>query len=90
MKTMDQDISVSIIIPVYNVENYLKACLQSVQKQAIEKIEIICVEDCSTDGSLAVLETCAEEDGRIVFLPDKPSCKSVFLQLWRMMKSLAE
>ena len=31
-----------------------------------------------------------EEDGRIVFLPDKPSYKSVFLQLWRMMKSLAE
>lgn len=31
-----------------------------------------------------------EEDGRIVFLPDKPSCKSIFLQLWRMMKSLAE
>lgn len=71
MKTMDQDISVSIIIPVYNVENYLKACLQSVQKQAIEKIEIICVEDCSTDGSLAVLETCAEEDGRIVILKNE-------------------
>lgn len=31
-----------------------------------------------------------EEDGRIVFLPGRPSCKSVFLQLWRMMKSLAE
>ena len=31
-----------------------------------------------------------EEDGRIVFLPDSPSRKSVFLQLWRMMKSLAE
>lgn len=48
-ETGNQDICVSVIIPVYNVENYLKACLQSVQKQNIEEIEIICVEDCSTD-----------------------------------------
>lgn len=55
-ETGNQDICVSVIIPVYNVENYLKACLQSVQKQNIEEIEIICVEDCSTDGSLEVLK----------------------------------
>ena len=42
-ETGNQDICVSVIIPVYNVENYLKACLQSVQKQNIEEIEIICL-----------------------------------------------
>lgn len=70
-ETGNQDICVSVIIPVYNVENYLKACLQSVQKQNIEEIEIICVEDCSTDGSLEVLEACAQEDKRIVILKNK-------------------
>ena len=40
-ETGNQDICVSVIIPVYNVENYLKACLQSVQKQNIEEIEIM-------------------------------------------------
>ena len=70
-ETGNQDICVSVIIPVYNVENYLKACLQSVQKQNIEEIEIICVEDCSTDGSLEVLEACAQEDKRIVILKNE-------------------
>lgn len=55
----------SIIIPVYNVELYLKDCLDSVIKQDLDGIEILCVEDCSTDNSLDVLEEYAKRDDRI-------------------------
>lgn len=47
---------VSVIIPVYNVEPYLRECLDSVVNQTLQDIEIICVDDGSTDGSLAILE----------------------------------
>lgn len=46
---------VSVIVPVYNVEQYLDECLNSIRKQTYENIEIIVVEDCSTDGSLNTL-----------------------------------
>ena len=47
---------VSIIIPVYNVESYLRRCLDSVVNQTLKDIEIILVNDGSTDGSLAICE----------------------------------
>jgi len=56
---------VSIIIPVYNVEKYLKRCLDSVINQTLKDIEIICVNDASTDGSLAILNEYASKDKRI-------------------------
>ncbi len=46
----------SVIIPVYNVEQYLKECLDSVLAQNLESMEVICVNDGSTDGSLEILE----------------------------------
>ena len=45
---------VSIIIPVYNVEKFLKECLESLIHQTLEDIEIICINDCSTDNSLEI------------------------------------
>lgn len=59
------NIKVSIIIPIYNVENYLIQCLDSVINQTLKEIEIICVEDCSTDNSLSILEEYAKSDSRI-------------------------
>lgn len=56
---------VSVIIPVYNVEKYLRQCLDSVVGQTLQDIEIICVNDSSTDGSLAILEEYAAKDSRI-------------------------
>ena len=47
---------VSIILPVYNVEKYLGACLDSLLAQTLEDIEIVAVNDGSTDGSLQILQ----------------------------------
>ena len=51
-----EEISVSVIIPVYNVEKYIEDCLNSVINQDLESIEIICVNDGSTDNSQEILE----------------------------------
>ena len=56
---------VSVIIPVYNVEQYLRQCLDSVVNQTLKDIEIICVNDSSTDNSLAILNEYAARDSRI-------------------------
>ena len=58
-------VNVSIIIPVYNVEDYLEECLDSVLDQSLKDIEIICVDDCSTDNSLNILNNYAKKDSRI-------------------------
>ena len=62
---MTSNVKVSVIVPVYNVEKYLRDCLDSVVNQTLEDIEIICVNDGSTDNSLAILEDYAEKDSRI-------------------------
>ena len=54
----------SVLIPVYNVEPYLKECLDSVVRQTMKELEIICVDDGSTDGSLTILEEYAKNDAR--------------------------
>ena len=56
---------VSILIPVYNVEGYLAKCLDSLINQTLTDIEIICVNDGSTDGSAEILEKYKEKDSRI-------------------------
>ena len=59
---------VSVIIPVYNAQRYLKECLDSVINQTLKDIEIICVDDGSTDNSLAILREYAAKDNRIMVL----------------------
>ena len=59
---------VSIIIPIYNVELYLEQCLISVQNQTMRDIEIILVNDGSTDGSLEILKKYAVIDSRIIII----------------------
>lgn len=54
----------SVIIPVYNVEAYLRDCLDSVLRQDYEEWEAVCVNDGATDGSLAILEEYAAKDSR--------------------------
>ena len=56
---------ISVIIPVYNVEKYLIECLDSVCNQTFRDLEIICVNDGSTDNSLNILQRYAKRDSRI-------------------------
>jgi len=62
---------VSVIIPVYNAEEYLQECLNSIVNQTLSDIEIICVDDGSTDNSLSILSKYAEKDNRIKILTQK-------------------
>ena len=59
---------VSVLVPVYNVEKYLSECLESIMAQTMINIEIICVNDGSTDRSLAILEKYRELDSRIIII----------------------
>lgn len=59
---------VSVIIPVYNTEPYLRQCLDSVVNQTLRDIEIICVDDGSTDGSLSILKEYEQKDLRVTVI----------------------
>ena len=56
---------ISVVIPVYNVADYLSRCLESLRRQTLLDIEIICVNDGSTDNSLSLLNKYASLDKRI-------------------------
>lgn len=61
-------VSVSVVVPVYNVERYLSGCLDGIIAQTLKSIEIICVNDGSTDGSKELLDRYAAQDQRIVVI----------------------
>lgn len=63
---------VSVLIPVYNTGRYLRECLDSVVAQTLKEIEIICINDGSTDSSQSILREYAGKDSRIRIL-DKPN-----------------
>ena len=62
------NVKVSVIVPVYNVEKYIAQCLDSILEQTLEDIEIICVDDCSKDGSVEIVKDYMKKDSRIVLL----------------------
>lgn len=64
---------VSILIPIYNVERYLNQCLDSIVNQTLQDIQIICLNDGSTDCSLKILKEYAKNDPRIIIVDKKNS-----------------
>ena len=61
-------VKVSVVIPIYNVEEFLNECLDSIVYQTLEDIEIICVNDGSTDNSLDILNSYAKNDNRFIII----------------------
>jgi len=59
------EIKVSVVIPVYNTQEHLKQCLDSVLKQTLYEIEVIIVNDCSPDGSVDIINTYVKNDARV-------------------------
>ena len=64
---MCENISISIVVPVYNAEPYLRKCLDSVINQTLKNVEIILVDDGSTDNSANICKKYAEKDERIIY-----------------------
>ena len=64
----DKYMTVSIIVPIYNAEKYLDCCLRSIVTQSYPNLEIICVNDGSTDKSLEIIEKFAQNDKRFVVI----------------------
>ena len=62
---MEQEIKVSVIVPVYNSQAFLRRCMDSILGQSLEEIEIICVDDGSTDESGNILEEYRKKDTRV-------------------------
>ena len=58
-------VAISVIIPVFNTGDYLQTCLDSVLNQSLKNIEIICINDGSTDNSLEILKKYQKKDNRI-------------------------
>ena len=63
---------VSVLVPICNVEKYLEECLESARTQTLEDIEVICINDGSTDGSLGIINSFVEKDPRFKVI-DKPN-----------------
>lgn len=62
------NIKISIIVPIYNAEKYLNQCLESIKKQTLKEIEVICVDDGSTDDSPDIMDQFAKRDKRFVVI----------------------
>lgn len=59
---------ITVLTAVYNSEKYLRQCLDSLCMQTLRDIQIICIDDCSTDGSMTILKEYADRDSRICLL----------------------
>ena len=64
-------VKVSVILPVYNASDYLHQCMDSIVGQTLKDIEIICVDDGSTDNSLDILKEYEQKDKRVKVIQQK-------------------
>ena len=70
---LDNSPKVSVIIPIYNVEKYLRKCLDSVIQQTYSNLEIICIDDGSPDNCGAIIDEYAQKDKRVIVIHQKNS-----------------
>lgn len=68
---MESNEKISIVVPIYNVERYLRQCLDSIVNQTYKNIEIVCIDDGSSDRSSEILDEYAEKDSRIIAIHQK-------------------
>ena len=64
---------ISVLVPIYNVEKYLRQCLDSLVGQTLQEIEIICINDGSTDSSPEIIQEYAQNDSRVKVITKKNS-----------------
>lgn len=68
---------VSVIIPCYNTEKYVEQAVRSIMEQTYTNLEILCCDDCSTDGTFAILQKLAAEDSRVKLFKNETNQKIV-------------
>ena len=73
----EKNIIISVIVPIYNVEEYLEECLESIRQQTFTEIEVILVNDGSTDGSRQICERYCEKDNRFKLINQENQGQSV-------------
>jgi glycosyltransferase involved in cell wall biosynthesis len=71
-------LDVTVVIPIFNKGSYLRACLESVLGQAAVSLEVVCVDDCSTDGSGDIAQEFARRDGRLQFIRNVTNCGAAY------------
>ena len=62
---------ISVIVPVYNTEKYIGRCIESILNQSYKELEVIVINDGSSDGSAEIIRKYAENDSRIIFIDNK-------------------
>ncbi|MBR0372396.1 glycosyltransferase [Candidatus Saccharibacteria bacterium] len=70
---MSSRVKVSVLVPIYNVEDYLPECLDSLVNQTLKEIEIICINDGSTDSSPEIIKSYMKKDKRVKIIDKKNS-----------------
>jgi glycosyltransferase involved in cell wall biosynthesis len=91
LKELEKDKpKISIFLPIYNKEKYLERSIGSIQKQTLRDIEIIPVNDGSTDNSLNILEKLAKKDSRIIIINNEKNSGSLYSRGMGILKSKGE
>ena len=78
---MENNIKVSILVPCYNSEKYIKKCINSILCQTLNDIEIICINDGSTDNTLKILQSFEKNNSKIKIIDKKNSGYGASLNL---------
>lgn len=85
-----QNIKISIIVPVYNNEKTIAITLESLIAQSLNEIEIICINDASTDNSLSIVENYAAKDIRVKVFTHERNCGTLKARKTGVLNSQGE